>query len=284
METEKGLNMDSIEIELDTLKITGDPTKLYEALARAQIEFSPVPKKNQGQTGGKVFHYAGYATLVRCVRPALTRHGIAFLQPLHTRGESAVTTTILAGHGASIQTSFEFRGEYTKKQKDGTVVHDPQEFGRCHTYYRRYQLQAMLGIEGDGDADDLPDVNEEKAQFAERSEPKNEAPKEPAEAKFSPTKRSMTPLSELPQEPSGSSSTPAKSDTKPSVAPVEDIRTINVKLEGALKELKWPMAKMREFYAANVDPAGFDKASNLTIEQKTALFGKLVEVAGVVPF
>jgi hypothetical protein len=172
MDTDNG-----IELGLDTLTIKGDPTKLYENLAKAQAEFLPVPKMSEGQAGQKKFKYAGYATLMRCIRPALTAHGIAIIQPLHSREDMAITTTIIAGHGASISCSFSFKADYTKKFKDGTVVDDPQEFGRCHTYYRRYQLQAMLGIEGDSDADDLPDVNEEKAQFSEPSQGAQVCPK-----------------------------------------------------------------------------------------------------------
>jgi len=139
---------EAIEIGVDeSLKVNGDATALFENLAKAQLEFIPVPRDSAGQVGAnRSFKYAGYATIMRCIRPALSKYGIAVLQPLHFRGGMAITTTIVAGHGASIQTSFAFKADFTKRSKEGTPLgDDPQEFGRCHTYYRRYQPKRLQG-------------------------------------------------------------------------------------------------------------------------------------------
>jgi hypothetical protein len=281
-------NDSGIEIGLDTLTINGDPTKLYEELAAAQAEFVPVPKANTGQIGQQKFKYAGYAKLMRCVRPALSAHGITLIQPLHSREDMAVTTTIIAGHGASIVSSFSFKAEFSRKQKDGTVIDDPQEFGRHHTYYRRYQLQAMLGIEGDSDADDLPDVNEEPAQYREPARDATTGEAVPAKAATAPKAKVSA----------ATKSAPAVQPTLPSVAPsevttpsiakpavvAESAKTINTLLMEAIQHLKWEMPELKAFYIEHVDKAGFDKAANLKLEQKQALFGKLVEHKGVIPF
>jgi hypothetical protein len=284
---------ESIELELDTLKIKGDPTKLYDELAKAQAEFIPVPKKNQGQVGQQKFNYAGYAALMRCVRPALSAHGITILQPLHWREDMAITTTILAGHGCSIQSSFAFKSEFSRKQKDGTVIDDPQEFGRHHTYYRRYQLQAMLGIEGDADADDLPDVNEsrESAQFVEVSKvtgkPVEASPpkvqdkvQDSVEKKPAPVKEQKTNGSAKPSEPT----TVAAESPKATETQAATTKTINELITAGIKELGWELPDVQSFYKEHVDPAGYTKTANLTIDQKRSLFKKMVEVRNVTPF
>jgi len=290
---------EAIEIGVDeSLKVSGDATALFENLAKAQVEFIPVPRDSAGQVGAnRSFKYAGYATIMRCIRPALSKYGIAVLQPLHFRGGMAITTTIVAGHGASIQTSFAFKADFTKRSKDGTPLgDDPQEFGRCHTYYRRYQLQSMLGIEGDSDADDLPlpTTPKESAQFSEPAkeakEPAKTAPKEESKPAAATSSKEVpaavapksVPAQESKPAPSATSSVPSTATGSPKAAKSspspDDMKTINTILTEMLKKLDWTIADAREFYKEHIDPAGFDKADKMTIEQKRALHAKLVEV------
>jgi hypothetical protein len=299
MPTQRRVNMSSndfeIDVAFDTLAINGDPTKLYEELAKAQAKFTPVPKMSSGQVGNQKFKYAGYATLMRCVRPALSEHGIVVIQPLHSRGDHAITTTVLAGHGASIRSSFSFKADFTKKDKNGVVSDDPQEFGRSHTYYRRYQLQAMLGIEGDRDADDLPDVNEEEVKAPKAVKATVSVVAQPASVE--PT----LPASVVPSEPTTNGKGKKPVEEKPEAKPVgkptnesgqaklgtganADTRTVNEKLQEGMKQLGWKMPEVKEFFKVHIDPEGFDKADNLTVEQKTKLFETMVAKAGVIPF
>lgn len=283
MGTEKANDMNNdggIEIGLDTLVINGDPTKLYDELAKAQAEFVPVPRGSVGQVGQQKFQYASYSTLIRCVRPALSAHGLAIFQPLHWRDGKAITTTILAGHGASIQASFAFKGEYTKKFKDGTIVDDPQEFGRAHTYYRRYQLQAMLGIEGDKDADELPDVNEEPVQYTE----KKSSPVAASAPKELPVSAEKKPVA-VEKKTNGSAKVSEPTtvvEKKPE--PAQSVKTLTELITAGMKQLNWKVADVRSFYTENVDKAGFDKADNLTVDQRKALFDKMVQLKDVTPF
>lgn len=278
MDAEKNMRMDEgLDIELDTLTIKGDPTKLYEELAKAAVDFLPVPKSSAGQIGQTKFKYAGYAKLMRCVRPALSAHGISILQPLHWRNDKAISTTIVAGHGASIASSFAFDADFRRKQKDGSVASDPQEFGRHHTYYRRYQLQAMLGLEGDADADDLPDVNEEQPQ-QQFSEPEKEAKAPKGKASAEKTSAPVQPT--LPS----SASVTEPSTTSAGASSPESPKLLNDLLASAMKELKWGVKELTAFYVENVDPAGFEKANKLTVEQKTTLMNQLVKLKGVTPF
>jgi|SRR4030095_1770716 len=283
-----------VEVEVDTLTIKGDPTKLYEELAKAQAEFLAVPRQSAGQVGLQKFKYAGYATIMRCVRPALSKYGITILQPLHWRDDKAITTTILAGHGASVSSSFAFEAEFKRKQKDGTIVNDPQEFGRAHTYYRRYQLQSMLGIEGDKDADDLPDVNEEReqAQFVEPPKEPKTAPKasEPAEQKSAPVAASTSKPSAESSEGTKSNgkskpaakAEPAKAEAKPT--DVAAVKTVNELILAGMDQLGWKIDDVKVFYKEHVDSAGFTKTGNMTIEQKRTLLNKMVELKNVAPF
>lgn len=250
-------NLNSIELGLDTLVIKGDPTKLYESLAAAALEFVPIPRSDEGAiTEKRTFRYAGYATIIRCVRPALSKHGIALIQPLHFRDHMAVTTTILAGHGASVATSFYFE---TDK--------NPQEFGRRHTYYRRYQLQAMLGVEGDDDADNLPRPEVQFADKPPKSEPKSTPKTEPkAEPKVEPK-----------AEPKQTE--PASEPSPPPGMTEHDV--VNKAIIVAAKKLAWDLPKIQEFYKTHIDKAGFDKSDDLSVTQKRVLLRKIKEVHGL---
>lgn len=294
-----GLEMNGgIEVGIDTMSIDGNPTALFENLAKAHAEFLPIPKQAAGQIGKRNFKYADYATIMRCVRPALSKYGISIIQLLHSRGANAVTTTILAGHGASVSGSFSF------KPND-----DPQEFGRHHTYYRRYQLQAILCIEGDKDADDLPDVNESRHETSGYTEPAKEskaAPKAPeASVEKKPVPANGQKTNGSAKQSDGSTSEAATSKPKneaPATSPKADkksepsaesakkddpasaLNTINKLLANAMEQLGWEMPEILEFYKGHVDPAGFKRAANLTIDQKRQLHAKLVEVHNVAPF
>ena len=281
------MGTEMIEIGVDTLRIEGEPTKLYEALAKAQSEFAPVPKLDLGQVGkDRKFKYAGYATLMKCVRPALTANGIALLQPLHFRGGMAVSTTILAGHGASIQTSFCFSAEYRRKDKynEGVYTDDCQEFGRAHTYYRRYQLQSILGIEGDDDADSLPEV---RAQFSEPARDAITGDAAPKQLPAADKKVASAPKA------NGAAVAPkpvaAVQPTLPSVEPSAAIPEhgadkLKELITSAMKQLGWKMIKLREFYEQHVDPEPFASADTMPLEKMRLLHARLVEKHNIAPF
>lgn len=270
------MNEGEIELGVDTLVVKGDPTKLFEELAKAQNEFIPIPKGDDGQIGTKRFKYAGYATIIKCVRPALTAHGISIIQPLHSRDGKAVTTTILAGHGASVACSFYFNADFLKRTREGEIIgDDPQEFGRCHTYYRRYQLQSILGIEADEDADSVP-LQRDSAQYVDTkppSSPSNEQPKQT-------TAVAAASKSPPPADPKAASTVTMVEPGKVQLG----AKRLNELLTEGMKQLKWSMDDVKSFYKEHVDPKGFTKPDNMTIEQKRTLHAKMVEVKGVAPF
>lgn len=288
-----------IEIGVDTLKVEGDPTKLYEELAKAQSEFLDVPRIDDGQVGNdRKFKYAGYATLMKCVRPALNKHGITILQPLHFRDGKAVTTTILAGHGASLSCSFAFNADYTKADKYGGKKDDCQEFGRAHTYYRRYQLQSILGIEGDEDADSIEAQRSRKEQAQEFAEPapKKEEPKK--EAKPAPAPKANGESAAKPvatasgqktngsakaSEPTTNGKVPSPQETVDAIAPEK----LNSYLSAVMKQMDppWKVIDIRKFYAEQFDAENEMPAPDaMDPALKRAILTKIIEVHKVAPF
>ncbi len=297
-----GAEVSGIEIGVDTLRIEGEPAKLYEALAKAQAEFAPVPKLDEGQVGmSRKFKYAGYATLMKCVRPALTKYGIALIQPLHYRDGMAVTTTIVAGHGASIQTSYSFNADYQRKDKNGTVTDDCQEFGRSHTYYRRYQLQSMLGIEGDDDADGLPEVKPQgfsESRDATTGEavpakaakaPKAEKPAVSAEPKPVSAPQQTLPSVQASEPTTNGKPSNGKADAVPSpeaivagIAPEK----LNAALGACMKQMTppWRVIDIRKFYATHISEEEMPAPDNMEPELKRRILAKIIEVEKVAPF
>ena len=305
-----------IEIGINTLKVEGDATKLFEMLAKAQAEFLDVPRVDDGQVGNdRKFKYAGYATLVKCVRPALNKYGIALIQPLHSLDGKAITTTILAGHGARIETSFAFHADYVKADKYGGKKDDCQEFGRSHTYYRRYQLQSILGIEGDDDADSIEAQRarrEDQAQFSEPARDATTGEAVPAKKETKPAAapkangasaaKSSAPASAEKTTPSAAQSAPTTTPTKEAAKPAEakpaeaapklhGIDTIppeklNDTITSAMRQQNppWKMIQLREFYANHISPEEMPKPDAMPPELKRQILTKMVEVTGVAPF
>lgn len=87
--------------------------------------------------------FAGLPDVIAAVKPALSKHGLCFLQDVEAApGGIAVSTIIL-------HTSGQF-------MRLGTVSvpalkADPQAYGSAITYAKRYSLQAALGIPSDDD-------------------------------------------------------------------------------------------------------------------------------------
>ncbi len=120
---------------------------LYAALADAQGEFPQIPRDRQGRTGNQVFKYAPLATVLKAVRPALTKYGLAVVQPFAIGNEFVQVTTVLSHKGGGrISSSSRFR-----------LPGELKDFGSARTYMCRYALNSLLVLDGDADADDLPD-------------------------------------------------------------------------------------------------------------------------------
>ena len=122
-------------------KDTTGPATIAEALAAAQAELTD-PVKDSVNPHFKS-RYADLATILKTVRPVLSRHGIAVTQTTEIDCGSVTIVTHLLWKGSEIV------GRYPV----APVKADPQGYGSAMTYARRYALQAIVGVAADDDDD-----------------------------------------------------------------------------------------------------------------------------------
>lgn len=134
-------------------------TEIAQALAAAEAEFTAIEKDSeaeiQGQAKGSgrefrfTFEYASLAAVLEAVRPALTKHGIAIMQPAqHKTDQGAVVV--------SVQTWLVHKsGQWFRSPVSSfiTAAGDPKNVGIAMTYARRYQVSALLGVAAEEDKD-----------------------------------------------------------------------------------------------------------------------------------
>jgi hypothetical protein len=117
---------------------------LIEALAAAQGEFEMIPKSKKVDAGSRKYHYADLAGVLAVVRPVLSRHGIALVQPIEQNGEGLILHTRLCGYGETLGSSMPLVAQLS----------NPQALGSVLTYCRRYSLCSLVGVAADDDDDD----------------------------------------------------------------------------------------------------------------------------------
>lgn len=122
--------------------------KLAAALAKAQAEFGEVKKTKTAQIksdkGSYSYTYASLDDVLAAVLPALSKHGVALLQPA-TRTQSGVNVETLLLHESG-----EWIGSgLTMPASGGTA----QSVGSAITYAKRYGLSSILGIAAEEDDD-----------------------------------------------------------------------------------------------------------------------------------
>jgi hypothetical protein len=144
--------------------------ELYTALAAAQGEFLPVVKDSQAnvqmKSGGNYkFEYAGLDVVIAATQPALSKHGIAFMQ----FPTSDALVTVLAKGGARIESHC-------------SLPRDAQAFGSAITYSKRYARLSILSVFPADEDDDGAAATGHKATIT-RSAPPTPAAKPAAAAK-----------------------------------------------------------------------------------------------------
>lgn len=86
--------------------------------------------------------YADINALLEVIKPILNKHGVVLLQPLTNINGAAAIKTILID------------SETDAKIEDITPLTqnpDPQKMGSAITYFRRYSLQSLLGLQAADD-------------------------------------------------------------------------------------------------------------------------------------
>lgn len=134
--------------------IIGKPSKIFEALIKAQSEFPVIPKDskvevrdNNGNLKYK-YKYADLTTIVDSTRPHLTNNGLGFTQSFGVfEGMTGIYTTLIHSSGESLILGF---CPCEIKNQDMKFV------AGQFTYGKRISLSAALGISPDEDMDAAP--------------------------------------------------------------------------------------------------------------------------------
>lgn len=138
---------------------------IHQKLLEVQKEIGTVKK-----TADNPFFKSKYFDinkLLEVVRPVLTKHGLVLLQPLDTIEGAAALTTIIAEAETGMELHF---------TTPIPTLNDPQKMGSAVTYFRRYALTSILGLQAEDD-----DANAASGKVA----PKKAAPKKkPAASSF----------------------------------------------------------------------------------------------------
>lgn len=137
--------------------------KLACALAKAQAEMANPKKSHTAHIASKggaryEYHYADLAEIIDAVRPALSKHEIAFVQVLRTNGKNVLSTRLIHASGQYIESLYPL----------ADVLLDAQAMGSAITYARRYSLCAILGIAAEDDDDANAAMEAEKLAEEER--------------------------------------------------------------------------------------------------------------------
>lgn len=135
--------------------------ELFEALAKAQGEFPAIVKDSEAtvtmKAGGSYkFAYAGLDVVIAATQPALSKHGLAFVQ-LPT---SDTLVSVLGKGGARIESVIGFSG-----------VTNAQEYGSKITYLKRYARLSMLSVFPADEDDDANASIGNKADIVKRNPP-----------------------------------------------------------------------------------------------------------------
>lgn len=127
---------------------------LFEALAKAQAEFSTVTATSRVTFKNVDFKFAPLSEILGAVRPALNKYGLTLTQqtkhiPFGNANGIKVVTTLLHESGASydIESVPVFYN-----------VNDIKNLGAQVTYLRRYEVKTLLGIEADSEELDMDNV------------------------------------------------------------------------------------------------------------------------------
>jgi hypothetical protein len=126
------------------MKTSESIVNIAPALVKAQAEIKSAVKDSTNPHFRS--KYADLGSVVDAVKPALLKHGMAFLQGVHDAVDGVAVETML------LHTSGEW---ISSTMRIPAVKQDAQGYGSAITYGRRYGLQSMCGVpaeDDDGDA------------------------------------------------------------------------------------------------------------------------------------
>lgn len=119
--------------------------ELAAALAAAQGEFGTVTRDKtahiEGPKARYAYRYADLASVLDAGVPALSKHGLALVQPMEPHGDGLLL------HCRLLHSS----GQWLDSTMPVPLYARPQETGSALTYARRYMIQALLGLASEDD-------------------------------------------------------------------------------------------------------------------------------------
>jgi len=129
---------------------------MYKKILAVQSEVGAISKDSTNPFFKS--KYFDINKLLDVVMPVLNKHGLVLLQPLtHIDGKSAIKTILIDSEtGDSIENSIPL-----------TENPDPQKMGSAITYYRRYSLQSLLGLQAEDDDGNIASNKYEKKKLTE---------------------------------------------------------------------------------------------------------------------
>lgn len=137
---------------------------LSQALVKFHANLKPIKKDAQNP-----FFKSDYLTLsgiLDAVRQPLASNGLAVVQTMRVNEASTLLVTKLLHES----------GEELVSEMIMPILQDPQKMGSLITYYKRYQLQALLLIstsdeDDDGNSVSMPQIQAVKAPVKEAMKP-----------------------------------------------------------------------------------------------------------------
>lgn len=170
---------------------------LYEALAKAQAEFSTVTATSRVTFKNVDFKFAPLSEILGAVRPALNKFGLTLTQqtkhiPFGNANGIKVVTTLL--HESGVSYDIESVPVFYN-------VNDIKNLGAQVTYLRRYEVKTLLGIEADSeelDMDNVPNHSQSVQQTGNYESNHNyqsaqaKTPRKPTGARYGKTVKSVS--------------------------------------------------------------------------------------------
>jgi hypothetical protein len=162
------------------MKTSESILKLLAAFAQAQGEIGNAHKDAKNPHFGS--QYADLASVVDAIRPAASKHGLAFLQH----------GTLVEGNRLQLITRIVHEsGEWLEDEMLMPVAKvDPQGFGSAMTYARRYALQAIFGVAPAEDDGNAATGVQQKQQYSSPAKPAYNSNSKPA---YTPPAKPATP-------------------------------------------------------------------------------------------
>lgn len=139
------------------LKQSASIGKLAEALAKAQLKYTPITKDSENpafKRGNKVSRYADLFSLIRGTQKALAEEGLIVFQ------SPTVDGRVLIMHSRLIHSSGEWMSNDLSMPAADERGYTAHSIGKAITYARRYSYQCMVGAvaEEDDDGNDASGV------------------------------------------------------------------------------------------------------------------------------